>query len=282
MYKKINTNPELNSHAAIQRHIDSLQQQHVPFVVATVVRTVSMTAAKAGAKAVLDQSGEITHGWVGGGCARAAVVRAAKESLLSGQPALISIQPDDLLHEQGIAAGSEIAGTRFATNHCPSQGTMDIFVEPFLPLPLLSLYGESPVAEALASLAPGLGFDCERTVANSQCHKKTSSNRKQFCVVATQGAGDLVALTEALQSPAGYVAFVGSHKKTASLKQRILESDQHQIDFDKLHAPAGINIGAITPEEIALSILAEMISVRRQGQRAGMPINRNESGRAVN
>src|SRR5258708_30283005 len=101
----------------------------VPFALATVVRTVAATAAKAGAKAVILPDGTISEGWIGGGCARAAVLRAARDALGDGKPRLVSVQPPDALQEQGLSAGEEHGGVRFAKNMCPSQGTMDIFVE---------------------------------------------------------------------------------------------------------------------------------------------------------
>src|SRR5262245_20427217 len=104
-----------------------------PFVLATVVRTVATTAAKAGAKAVILPDGTISEGWIGGGCARAAVLKAARDALADGKPRLVSVQPPDALQDQGIKAGEERAGVRFVKNMCPSQGTMDVFVEPVLP-----------------------------------------------------------------------------------------------------------------------------------------------------
>src|SRR5579872_3200659 len=90
-----------------------------PFALATVVRTVAATAAKAGAKAVIGPDGSMTEGWIGGGCARAAVAKAAKEALADGKPRLVSVQPPDVLQEQGLNAGEERAGVRFARNMCP-------------------------------------------------------------------------------------------------------------------------------------------------------------------
>src|SRR5438132_8043955 len=100
-----------------------------PFAVATVVRTVAATAAKAGAKAVILPDGTISAGWIGGGCARAAVLKAARDAIADGRSRLVSMQPPDVLDDQGIKAGDEHGGVRFAKNMCPSQGTMDIFVE---------------------------------------------------------------------------------------------------------------------------------------------------------
>ena len=129
-----------------------------PFALATVVRTVAATAAKAGAKAVILPDGTISEGWIGGGCARAAVLKAARDALADGHARLVSVQPPDLLAEQGVASGDEKSGVRFASNMCPSQGSMDIFVEPVLPRPQVVVCGSSPVAVAIADLAKRMGF----------------------------------------------------------------------------------------------------------------------------
>src|SRR5882672_12636449 len=124
--------------------ISAHRAQGKPFALATVVRTVAATAAKAGAKAVILPDGTVSEGWIGGGCARAAVLKAAREALSDGKPRLVSVQPPDALQDQGVAAGEERAGVRFVTNMCPSEGTMDIFVEPVLPQPQLLVCGSSP------------------------------------------------------------------------------------------------------------------------------------------
>src|SRR5215831_17307255 len=138
--------------------ISTMKQKGEAFALATVVRTVAATAAKAGAKAVILPDGTISEGWIGGGCARAAVLKAAREAIADGKSRLVSVQPPDALQDQGVAAGEERAGVRFANNMCPSQGTMDIFVEPVLPRPQIVVCGSSPVAVALADLAPRIGF----------------------------------------------------------------------------------------------------------------------------
>src|SRR6266699_6360267 len=112
----------------ILEHLAEIKARGEPFALATVIRTVSMTAAKAGAKAVILPDGTITEGWIGGGCARAAVIKAAKDALADGQSRLVSVEPPDELDKHGCKAGEEQGGVRFAKNMCPSQGTMDIFV----------------------------------------------------------------------------------------------------------------------------------------------------------
>ncbi len=250
-----------------------------PYVLATVVRTVSATAAKAGAKAVIQADGTISAGWIGGGCARGAVLRAAGEALEDGRPRLISVQPEDLLDAQGVRAGDERDGIRFLRNMCPSKGTMDIFIEPVLPLPELVVWGASPVAAALADFAPRFDFQVTTCAeAGAQPADATAAGPtggtaveaapgcRRYRVVATQGRGDEAALRAALAAPADYVAFVGSRAKTESLREKLVDGVP-KARLDSLHAPAGLDIGAITPEEIALSILAEMVAHRRRGQR---------------
>ena len=138
-----------------------------PFALATVVRTVDVTAAKAGAKALIGQDGSISEGWIGGGCARAAVLNAARQALADGKARLVSIQPKDLLVKQGLGAGESRDGVVFANNFCPSKGTMDVFVEPILPKPALLVLGASPIAVALADLAANMGFDVSVAAART-------------------------------------------------------------------------------------------------------------------
>jgi xanthine dehydrogenase accessory factor len=131
--------------------VSELKQRGEAFVVATVVRTVAVTAAKAGAKAVITPDGTILGGWIGGGCARGAVLKAAQEVFKDGEARLISVQPPTELEALGVTPGQSLQGVRFAKNMCPSQGTMDIFVEAVMPRPNLVICG-SPVAVALALL----------------------------------------------------------------------------------------------------------------------------------
>jgi xanthine dehydrogenase accessory factor len=248
------------------------------FVLATVVRTVSVTAAKAGAKAVIRLDGSMSAGWIGGGCARGAVLKAAREALADGQARLVSVQPGDVLAEQGLRPGETRDGVRFARNMCPSAGTMDVFVEPMLPRPRVLVCGGSPVAVAVADLLPGFGFFVT-VAATAEDHARfaepdaritgfeiTPAMAASFAVVATQGRGDEAALRAALAAVDGYVAFVGSHRKAAALRAELAAHGVAAERLARVRAPAGLDIGAVTPEEIALSIVAEIVQTRRRGQ----------------
>lgn len=260
--------------------VSQLSAADESFVLATVVRTVSVTAAKAGAKAVIRADGTIAAGWIGGGCAKGAVLKAAREALSDGQSRLVSVQPENLLAELGVKPGESREGVKFAKNMCPSQGTMDIFIEPMLPHPSLVILGASPVAMALASQARTLGYHVTLAAPAGDMPAKPDADSvvdgfaldhlhdaRRFIVVSTQGKGDEAALKAALGVHADYLAFVGSRRKMASLREKLLSEGVEPDALNRVKAPAGLDLGAIMPEEIALSILAEIIAERRLGQR---------------
>lgn len=236
-----------------------MRAKQEPFAFATIVRTAGSTAAKPGAKALLSADGTMVHGWLGGGCTRGAVKRATVEALQSGQPQLVSVAPEELLTEKGVSAGDEVDGTKFARNGCPSNGSVDIFIEPCLPMPQLVVLGSSPVAQALVALGPQFHWAVLQEVPQSP--EPTSQNR--VIVIATQGQGDMDALDVSLASSAIHIAFVGSKRKFTSLAAKLTAKGIDQARIDAVKAPAGLDLGAITPEEIALSILAELVQVRR-------------------
>jgi xanthine dehydrogenase accessory factor len=261
--------------------LNALKASGEPFAIATVVRTVALTAVKAGAKALIRRDGTMSAGWIGGGCARAAVLKAARAALDDGRPRLVSVQPGDALQEHGVDVGQSRDGVEFARNMCPSQGTMDVFVEPVLPRPELLVCGATPVAMALADLGRRLGF-LVAVAAPAEEHEKIAEidiaipgydltrlvAGERYIVVATQGKGDEAALAAALSAPARHVAFVGSHRKAAALRASLAAKGVDAERLSALNSPAGLDIGAVTPEEIALSILAEIVQVRRRGQRS--------------
>ncbi|HMN72947.1 MAG TPA: XdhC family protein [Rhodoblastus sp.] len=268
--------------------ISELKAKGEPFALATVVRTLSVTAAKAGAKAVICRDGSIADGWIGGGCARGAVLKAARDALADGRPRLVSVQPEAGLQEAGASAGEERGGVRYARNMCPSQGTVDVFVEPILPRPEVVIFGASPVAVALADLARRVGFFVTACAPSAEQDAFVEVDRRvdgfvheihdgarRLVVVSTQGRGDEAALAAALATGCDYVAFVGSARKASTLKAALRDKGADEARLSALRAPAGLDIGAVTPEEIAVSILADIVAFRRQGDvavlRGGAP-----------
>jgi xanthine dehydrogenase accessory factor len=242
-----------------------------PFALATVVRTEDATSAKAGAKAVIRADGSVV-GWIGGGCSQGAAKKAASQALLDGRPRLVRIYPKDRLPDTAEAEGVELH-----KSSCPSGGTIELFVEAILPHPCLIVAGASPTARALAGLGRRSGFAVTvAALAEDQPGFKDADARiagfdlsgairvgTSFVVVATQGKRDREALAAALSCGAPYVAFVGSRRKAATLKAAMIDQGLSTERVESLHAPAGLDIGAATPEEIALSILAEIVQERR-------------------
>ena len=238
-----------------------------PFAIATVVRTEDMTSAKAGAKALIDDQGDI-EGWVGGGCTQPAVRKAALQAIDDGRARLIRIRPGEV--------ESNDAGIEEYQAHCHSGGTLDIFIEPVLPRPSLTLLGASPVGQILARLAHEVGYMVAAACRAEDAPLYACADRiiegfelgdaigpGSVIVVATQGRGDKIALQAALATDAGYVAFVASRRKAAKIKQELLESGCDASRVNTIRAPAGLDITAVTPEEVAVSILGEMIQFRR-------------------
>src|ERR1700726_4632780 len=270
----------MTAHIEVLDLVAQMKAAEETFVLATVVRTVSVTAAKAGAKAIIRPDGTIVAGWIGGGCAKGAVLKAAREALVDGEPRMVSVQPENLLAELGVTPGETREGVRFASNMCPSKGTMDIFVEPVLPHPSLVILGASPVALSLAAQARPLGYhvtlaapatditgapDADMLIDSFRLGELHQA--KRFVVVSTQGKGDEAALRTAVATEAAYHAFVGSRRKMAALRAKLMAEGIQASAIDRIKAPAGLDLGAITPEEIAMSILAEITIERRRGQR---------------
>jgi xanthine dehydrogenase accessory factor len=260
----------------------AMRGDHQPFAVATVVRTEDATAAKAGARAVIRADGSVV-GWVGGGCALAAARKAAASALLDGRTRMIRVRP------AARAGEDSLPGVEYYVNSCASEGVIELFVEPVLPKPALLVAGASPTARALADLGSRLGFAVSvAALAEDLAAAFESADSRipgfdlagvprlseAFIVVATQGKRDREALRAALASPAPYVAFIGSRRKAAALCAGLAAEGMDVALLARLRSPAGLDLGAATPEEIALSVLAEITLVRRRGDQAVATIGR--------
>lgn len=237
------------------------------FAVATVVRCESPTSGKPGDKAIILADGKM-WGWIGGGCAQPVVVAEAKKAFQDGKPRLVRISPSE---EQPVEGVVDYPMT------CHSGGAMDIYIEPVLPKPQVLILGRSPVAQILAGLARTIHYDVSvvapeadgenfpgvklavRSDFNLDDLKVTAET---FVVVSTQGEGDEEALERALQTSAAYVGFVASKTKTKKVFEFLGQKGIGKGKLEQVHAPAGLELGAHSPEEIAVSILAEIVQLR--------------------
>ncbi|MBX2853571.1 MAG: XdhC family protein [Rhodobacteraceae bacterium] len=233
----------------------ALRREGRAFCVATVVRTVAATSAKAGAKALITAEGAL-KGHIGGGCVLGAAKRAAVEALENGQPRLIRVKPSEAVSEP-----VDSDGVPLHKSGCPSGGTVDLFIEPYAPAPLLLILGDGPAARSLARIGGELGY---RAALSAPEAAEMEIAARDFVVIVTQGNGDAAALRRAIESPAAYVAMVASKRKARTMVARLTSEGVSPERLGRLRAPAGLDIGAIEPEEIALSILAEIIQCRRR------------------
>ena len=242
----------------------ALRTKGEAFALATVVRCERPTSAKPGAKALIRRDGSIV-GWVGGACAEPVVVREAQQAMRDGHPRLVA-----LVGDAGATPG-RTEGLVPYTMACHSGGTLEIYVEPFLLKPLLVLVGHGPVVETLAAL--GRATDFAVTVLAFEDVGEEETGRLPLgphasVVVATHGNADEDALERVLGAGAGYVSLIASRKRAASVIENLRRRKVAEDRISRVKAPAGLDIGALTPEEIAVSILAEIVQFRRAAKPA--------------
>jgi xanthine dehydrogenase accessory factor len=224
----------------------ALRHDGRPFVLATVVRSLKPASARPGDRALLLGEGK-PIGWVGGGCVHTAIEREAALALAEGAPRLVRLSPSPR-DEDGVV-------NYLMT--CHSGGTLEIYLEPVLPAPELVVLGDSPVAEALGTLAAPLGFRLRSSLDSVTSHDA-------WVVAAAMGSDeDDPLVRDALQRDLPYVAMVASRRRAEALVSELRESGFAEERLARLKAPAGLDLGAATPAEIALSILAEIVQRRR-------------------
>ena len=235
------------------------------FVVAVVVRYQAPISGKPGDKAIVTADGKM-WGWIGGGCAQPVVVKEALQALADGKPRLIRISPSSS-PENGIV-NYEMT--------CHSGGTVDIFIEPVLPRPHLLILGRSPIAQTLARLGKVMNYEVSVAATDAQRElfpdadmlradldlSQIKITPQTFIVVSTQGEDDEEALEKAVAPDAAYTAFVASKVKAEKLFEYLRARGIAAGKLSKVRVPAGLDIHAASPEEIAVSILAEIIQVK--------------------
>ena len=272
--------------AAAQR----LQQQDQPYALVTVVRVQAPASARPGDKALVTADG-IAHGWIGGGCAQPAVLRTVRQALQDGRARMIRIAPAEAAEkDESRDANAVLDDVLEFGMSCHSGGTLELFIDPMLPPARLTVIGDSPVAMALVGLAPSVGLrvtamalgadaqrfaDAAQVVATDDAAAAAAQVAPgSFVVVATQGKRDVQGLRAALASQARQIWFVASARKALVLRASLIEAGQDADAVRAIVAPAGQLIGARTPEEIALSVLAAVVAARRSGQAAPVAVKR--------
>jgi len=227
---------------ALHERAERLRADGIPFVHARVVLAERPTSAKPGDEAIVLADGTI-EGFVGGQCAQSTVRAQGLAALESGATVLLRISPNPEPSQ---------AGKTVVHNACLSGGTLEIFMEPVLPAPMVRIIGESPIAQAMAVIGAALGYEV-------QPWSLEDMRTTDAVVVASHGMDEEKALVDALAAGIPYIGLVASPKRGRA----VLESlDVDQQDRDRVRTPAGLDIGARTPEEIALSIFGQIIAER--------------------
>jgi xanthine dehydrogenase accessory factor len=234
---------------------DRLRADRTPFVLATVVRAERPTSAKTGDRALVLPDGTM-EGFVGGTCAESTVRLQGLRLLETGESTLLRITPS--------GEDDEREGLLTVTNPCLSGGTLEIFLETMIPAPLVYVHGEAPVARAMVDVARAVGWEGVRGPAQPLPLDASA------VVVASHGRDEVEVLTAAVKADVPYIALVASRKRAAAVLDELRLTD---LEKARIHAPAGLDIGARTAPEIALSILAEVISSRPR-QTAPPPFTR--------
>ena len=242
-----------------------LEKRSIPFAIATVIDTVAPTSAKPMAKAIITIDGKM-EGWIGGGCAMDTVIDEALHCLKTGMASVLRLSPEQLA-DGNVSYKKEV----FLT--CESGGTLEFHIEPVLPMTKLVIYGNTPTVKALSKMGEHLGYEVyalapgisKMDLPDGVIKKEEFSIIEGQCVaiVATQGDGDLKALRAAVASKPEFLSLIASKKKTNTLlKQLEIEGIEKDI-IGSIKFPAGLDIGAITPQEIAVSIMAELVQQKR-------------------
>ena len=253
----------------LARRSRELADARQAFVTATVVRSQHPTSAQPGSVALVLADGTI-EGFVGGVCAEHSVRAYSLAALQSGEPVLLRILPDpeqegavDEAADQGTVVASE-RGTVTVKNPCLSGGAIEVFLEPTPPPPRVVVVGESPIVGAMARIGEELGLE----MVPSDGHEPEPAGGDLALVVAAHGRDELHALRRGLESGVAYIGLVGSEKRGAGVLDELRADGVGEELLERVDVPAGIPIGSHTPSEIAVSILARVVSVRRGGSAA--------------
>ncbi len=242
-----------------------LEKNKTPFAIATVINTVAPTSAKPMSKAIIHSDGTM-EGWIGGGCSINAVINEGLNCIKSGKSIVLRLSPDKI-SDGGLTYKKEVF------LNCESGGILEFHIEPVLPMTKLIIYGNTPTAYALANMGHFLNYDCcicspelnpDLKFADAVTIFNSFKTFSDSCVVvvATQGENDLKALRSAILSKPQFLSLIISRKKASSLLDQLEKQGIDKDEISKIKFPGGMNIGAKTPEEIAVSVLAELIEER--------------------
>ena len=240
----------------VLEEMGELTRRGEAFALATVVWRQSPSSSQPGSRAIITAGGEL-HGWIGGACAEPVVIREAQRVIAEGTARLLLLGTP----EQFGAAVPD--GITVIPISCQSEGALEIYIEPVVPVPHLVIVGSSPMAHTLARLAGALGWRTD--LVGGPDFATASADERSMIVVATQGHGDEDVLERAVAARPAYLGLVGSRRRGATVLGYLADRGVPQDELDRIRVPAGLDLGKTTHQEIAVAILAELVQLRASG-----------------
>jgi xanthine dehydrogenase accessory factor len=255
----------------IMQQATELARRGEPFALATVVWRQGPSSSQQGAKALITADGSLA-GWIGGACAEPTVIREAREVIQSGAARLLLLgDPEQFGYPaHGPGDRDELPdGMTFVPIACQSEGALEVYIEPVLPVPHLVVVGTSPMASTLADLGRALGWQVDLIAGRD--FTAADASERSLVVVATQGHDDEGVLERAVAARPAYLGLVGSHKRGDAVLGYLAERGADQETLARVRVPAGLDLGPTGHREIAVAILAELVQLRAAGGSGGVP-----------
>jgi len=265
---------------AVLEQAAELRRRGQAFALATVVWRQGPSSGQQGARAIITADGEL-HGWIGGACAEPVVLREARQVIAAGVPRLLLLGSPEQFGRLNQAGSPEQFGSagqfgnaaRFGPAvpdgmtvvpiSCQSEGALEVYIEPVLPVPHLVVVGRSPMASTLTELASALGWNAQ--LIDGVDFSAANADERSMVVVATQGHGDEEAVEQAVTARPVYLGLIGSHRRGAAVLGYLADRGVPREQLDRVRVPAGLDLGRTSHREIAVAVLAELVQLRAAG-----------------
>lgn len=255
----------------VLEEMGELTRRGEAFALATVVWRQGPSSSQSGSRAIITAGGEL-HGWIGGACAEPVVIREAQRVMAEGTAKLLLLGTP----EQFGAAVPD--GMTVVPISCQSEGAIEVYIEPVLPVPHLVIVGASPMAHTLADLAGALGW--RANLVRGPDFTTASADERSMVIVATQGHDDEDVLERAAAVRPAYLGLVGSRRRGATVLGYLADRGVPKDQLDRVRVPAGLDLGPTTHQEIAVAILAELVQLRASGALAESRVGTAATGSA--
>ena len=255
----------------VLEQVGELARSGQTFALATVVWRQGPSSGKPGSRAIITADGQV-RGWIGGACAEPVVIREARQAMADGNTRLLLLGTPD----QFGAAVPE--GMTVVPISCQSEGALEIYIEPVFPVPHLVVVGSSPMSHTLAELASALGWSAD--LVSGTEFTPGDADERSMVVVATQGHGDEEMMECAIAARPAYLGLVASNRRAEAVLGYLADRGVPKDQLGKVHAPAGLDLGKTSHEEIAVAVLAELVKLRASGAFADLPAPGKNEARA--